>query len=706
MTLGPAPVSAVGVITPIITASPVVLVKKPYTTQPTRQPVKLSTDQAFDGTGTFTVVSGQDKVRFFTAPAGGIELFSGEVFAGWVLSSTVTIYAQGETPSAAEKDITLQLSLTPGSKPVNPPATDTMTSVEVTLDICKSRTQAGVDPDPLSTADKIGVGRFIHLQNPGTRHRAMLIVRKANPENFSGNLILSTKNAQVQAFDAEGPAAGARVDPKSIPNAPMPADGLQFWAQGANLSAALHDTGFQLGVENVDPDGDRVAVTVFKIDKIEARLRATPCKRAAVNNNAKVAAAQAKGDAAGANKAAADFDKKWDTAMPAKSTTQDSKTFDATAITVTRECGDLKLAATVRPAATTLAWQVERADDDTGLAGLPTDAADGDDKHRKVTANATGSFHIHAFVDCNGNGKRGDDEDGLILNVNIVEIAVQAGAANNQIVTHPNYTKARSTAASLTVDSATSQGTFSIVPAIGGSYTDAEFTKHLIAMKVTVKLTGGGAQQRRGTDKITLGYIQQTTGDSVMGTYAGGKTEKEVIFADPIPAGPVESGSPPVLGFPVRDTRGANCNGTGAFIISSSDNDKSNIAAGGEQRVVRFIDSPAIDLDMAHPSTTSGLLSLIVAPSPLASISGSNDFEDFLAAFSSDFDQNFTVVATATWKTTYGTYTAAAGWTDAGAAVTPSGASMTVFSPAKKGDSLNMEHCPPNFVDNLVMDAR
>jgi len=205
---------------------------------------------------------------------------------------------------------------------------------------------------------------------------------------------------------------------------------------------------------------------------------------------------------------------------------------------------------------------------------------------------------------------------------------------------------------------------------------------------------------------VTLGYNQTTTADSVKGTYADGRTLKETIFKLPVPpanigvAGAVVSDPPPPapkhpeLTLPVRDTRGASTQGQGIFIISSTDNAKVNLPKG-EQRTCRFIDPPVIAIRMRHPVTNSAL----------ASISGSNDFEDFLVAFSADWNENFVAIAHATWKTTYGTFAVPGGWTNAAAAVTTA-AAMTVFSPPVKGETTNMERCPPNFVDNLLMDAR
>ena len=395
----------------------------------------------------------------------------------------------------------------------------------------------------------------------------------------------------------------------------------------------------------MDNGCDRVSITVFQIEKVDVTLRGTPCKREAARVNA-MAAGAAKNAAVAADTMRANT-------MPAKSFNTDSTVFGAAAITVVRECGDLKMAATVHPADVKLTWDIAQASDDAAKSDTPTHAADGSDKKLKVTANKTGSFNVFAFVDSNGDKKHNDDEDGVTVNVNMVEMTVPAGAANNKIMKNPAYGNARSGGGSLVVDS----GPTIHAPAAG--YRDLAQANYLISFKVTVKLLGGGADGLRGVTKITLGYIQQTTSDSVHGTYADGRTEKEAIYDNPLPASPVTAGAPAKLAFPVRDTRGAVDNGGGAFIISSQDDDQSNIAAGGQQRIVRMIDSPAIILDLTHPATGAAL----------ASMGGSNNFEVFLVGFSSDYDENFTAIAQATWWTNYGTFAAAAGWTNAGAAV-------------------------------------
>ncbi|MCP4130462.1 MAG: hypothetical protein GY754_05725 [bacterium] len=443
--------------------------------------------------------------------------------------------------------------------------------------------------------------------------------------------------------------------------------------KGDTGSAAKEDTTLE-----IEYTIDRVKIkesikpTVVEFKEIEAKLKCTPRKNA---------------------------DKTAGTANQTKKSTKDSKSLTSAdiaanktvVINIAKGCGKLELKADVLPADVTVSWQVERAVDDTGLTGLPTKSNGVDDKNHILKADSEGSFHLSAFVDNNGNSKRDTNDPGLVLNINMIKIEVMAGAANNKIIKrNTKFNNTRSNATTLVVDSGGTSG-----PAVNASYTDANFLNHAISFKVTVKLTGGGSNQRRGTDKVRLGYIHTTTSDSITGTYPAGKTVKEIIAKNAALPFVITTGTPAKLAFPVRDTRGAALSGAGSFIVTSSDTDKSNIAAGGLKRVVRVMDSPAIIIPLKHPVATT---------TNLTGISGSNDFDMFLSAYSNDFDENYAVVAEASWSAEYGTYTAAAGWTSTGAKITAP-ASMTTYSPPKKGEDTDVERCPPNFVDNCKLDA-
>jgi hypothetical protein len=248
-------------------------------THPARKALQLKTDAPFDGTGTFTCPGG--KVKFFSAATGGTEItFNGtdNVFApgaspawagGATLSGGVTVFAEGANASGGLDDVTARLTLSGGSKPVGPPANGTITSVEVTLDICNSRVSAA-DPVVLSADDKIDKGRLLHKQDPRRYYeRAKLIVRAVKPAAVTGDLEL-VAGPHVKLFAAERwPAvvAPAVPAPEAALASPVtvPAAGGTFWAEGDSLSTALLDGDVTLGIKGVEPEGDKVKITVVKI---------------------------------------------------------------------------------------------------------------------------------------------------------------------------------------------------------------------------------------------------------------------------------------------------------------------------------------------------------------------------------------------------------------------------------------------------------
>ncbi len=264
--------SALHVNPTIVLASSVVVVKKSYT-NPARQQVTLGADQPLNGEATGMFTRSSAAVRFFTAAVAGTEItFNGtdNVLTGQQLTAGMRLFAEGAAPSAALNDVTLALTLSSTSLLVGPPAAATMTAVELTLDVALSRTAAGIDPPVMPVNDKANTGRFVQMREPGFSHeRAMLIVRQPNPSTFAGTLELRPMNGQVEAFTAEIPANGqlAIPNPQPIPTGGIPVDGLRFFAEGVAVStAAVRDTGFQLGIQGLENDGDRVPMTILQIE--------------------------------------------------------------------------------------------------------------------------------------------------------------------------------------------------------------------------------------------------------------------------------------------------------------------------------------------------------------------------------------------------------------------------------------------------------
>jgi hypothetical protein len=273
---------------PVITpATQAVLVKRPYT-NPARKPIKLSTDSAFDGKGTLTRSS--NAVRFFNLATGGTEInFNGtdNVFQGANLTSGVTLFAEGSTPSKAPDDVVLTLTLSGGSKPLKPAVKAKMTAVELTLDICDPRPDSKTEPTPLaqppakapaagSATDKFFLGRPVPVEPEWDAsrpsERATLIIQQVKPAKFKGKLLLKATGGadKVLLFANEAPKKGeTKLDiPFEVATGKVPAKGLKLFVQGNTPSAAARDVRLQLGLDTVDDDGDRVTATAVYIETV------------------------------------------------------------------------------------------------------------------------------------------------------------------------------------------------------------------------------------------------------------------------------------------------------------------------------------------------------------------------------------------------------------------------------------------------------
>lgn len=277
------------IVVPKRARNPATRAREPYT-HPARRPVILRTNTAFDGTATFTW-SPADRVRFFSAAVGGTEIringrdnvFRHNRPPAWVrgasLATGVTVYAEAAAPSSTMDDITLRLSLSGGSRTNGPDDTARATAVELTLDIFKSRPTGGGDPPLISQDDKVHKGRFLlgQKQDPARidttldspHERALVIIRKAVPNDFDGTLRLVAGAGMLQLFENEQPTDGEApiTNPFTIPNADIPADGRRLFLEATHgsVSGSLRDTGLLLGIHDGEREGDRVNVTVLDV---------------------------------------------------------------------------------------------------------------------------------------------------------------------------------------------------------------------------------------------------------------------------------------------------------------------------------------------------------------------------------------------------------------------------------------------------------
>jgi outer membrane protein OmpA-like peptidoglycan-associated protein len=264
---------------PTISAPTAVVVPKPGC-NPRRQRVRLGVDAAFTGTGTFARPS--DAVQFFDAAVAGTKLaFDGtdNVFTDARLLAGVELFVEGRRASAAVDDVVLRLALTVGGQ-AGHTVEAKLTAVELTLDVCASRTSPTAFPPPLPAAAKL-TGRFLHVALPDFSHeRAMLLVRPPVPAGFRGDLVLTPVTDGVQAFADEVPAAGqsavaTATTPLVLPAVNPPAD-RRFFAEGVKDSLLGGETGFHLGLSGVEPEGDRVTMTVGRLEVVETATAAAP----------------------------------------------------------------------------------------------------------------------------------------------------------------------------------------------------------------------------------------------------------------------------------------------------------------------------------------------------------------------------------------------------------------------------------------------
>ncbi|MCP4250937.1 MAG: peptidoglycan-binding protein, partial [bacterium] len=267
-------------VRPELTAPDVVIVRKPHT-NPARRPVQLSVDTAFDGTGTLTVESGETSVRLFDAAAAGNQLAFADgdnVFTSDQLVAGVTLFIEGgPDPSARVDDVELRLLLTVGGQPGFADR-ERLTAVRLTLDIAEERQTPLADPPVLSEADKINPGRPLQVQNvQNDALRALLLVRRAEPEDFAVDLELTVSNRRVNLFrrneEEPAPAQIPLVPPETFSNTTVPTTapalqeaGRRFFVEGARASGAARDTSLQLGLAGIEPDGDRVIVTAIAFE--------------------------------------------------------------------------------------------------------------------------------------------------------------------------------------------------------------------------------------------------------------------------------------------------------------------------------------------------------------------------------------------------------------------------------------------------------
>jgi hypothetical protein len=276
---------ATGAVTPL---RDIVLVKKPYT-KPARVEVILKTDQPFDGNGQLSV-NAPETIHLFPSRTSTTRLTYNSVdnlFTGAQLNPAgpgVSLFAEGVKASAKMGDFVMTLHLLGGTKKAGPNAVGQMTAIELTLDVCAPRVDKNTAPVPLPQApaakaatpnDKFFLGRPVPVQDDAKiQERAMLMVQPVKTAGFIARnlkLVLVSLGNNKTTFAQETPS-NPDVVVETRHTLFSTANATTFFVEGGpKESSAPRDNSYQLGIEGLDGDGDRVSITVVHSEIVSNR---------------------------------------------------------------------------------------------------------------------------------------------------------------------------------------------------------------------------------------------------------------------------------------------------------------------------------------------------------------------------------------------------------------------------------------------------
>jgi hypothetical protein len=204
---------------------------------------------------------------------------------------------------------------------------------------------------------------------------------------------------------------------------------------------------------------------------------------------------------------------------------------------------------------------------------------------------------VLAFIDSNGNGKRDDDEGGAVLPLILVKATLNANlsaghSANVHYITNGTL-------------AAVQTGTFNVASsgATAGMYLGGK-----------VDLVGGGADGRRGLDRVFGGWIQNITLQNVVGSYANNHKTVYIFVSNPpanrlfLPPPPPPAPPPPgpnVIPVPptsLLDTGRPNlASGGDTDTLTSNQLTSRTSLPVGQTILVEAVDSPGLSTPLDHP---------------------------------------------------------------------------------------------------------
>jgi hypothetical protein len=483
----------------------------------------------------------------------------------------------------------------------------------------------------MKASQKLNPGRFVHVQDPGNHHgRALIIVRRVQPDDWQGRLEVRPSDARVGVFLNETGGAALATPIVFLHGPAFPAAGQKRWLQGLSVSGGLRDTGVRLAIPEVDDRCDEVAVTVVRFRNFQATIPVTPARTA----RAGIAAPAPHVFQTGTTPAiaASDFDEDYGANPP------------LVLVEGSILAGQpIELAVQVDPAgaAVPVSWKAIRDrrpapdGDDPKVIALspspPTVARNSGNRLRAtLRANSVGSFHVCPFIDCNGNnnfdfsdasGNRIDREPYFMMNLVLIRVkgktnASVAGASASVVPAAPT---------SATGCAVNSGGW---VPATAAAYSTA-----------TVTVIGGGGNGRRGLDRLFAGWSQHIDQTSTSASTPKGLdifARYQVVPAPPPPAprshreffiftrsgaagtvfGPPPAAPPAVDRCPVLDCSNTASGGTGGDTGTGQWGGTGpfttpipkTAAPIGEEWTVDTLDSPSVGLPAAHDGGLPGVM--------------------------------------------------------------------------------------------------
>ena len=224
---------------------------------------------AWNETLTLAATTGGERIRVFTEPVGGIELPL--IPGGWPFYKAdlpQDLYVEGVSPSADTNDVLLTLTAVPITATTPDPRFSdkialTVLKVDLDVDANYDGTISVDDPDdPI----EVSQGGVVVVTNSAPTNRTEIILRKAQPASWNGDLVL-TKTAggeKITVFTA--PVGGTAITfngtDNKFANSALPKS---LFVQGEIPSTTVRDVSLRL---TSDPLGclDEITLTVLKVE--------------------------------------------------------------------------------------------------------------------------------------------------------------------------------------------------------------------------------------------------------------------------------------------------------------------------------------------------------------------------------------------------------------------------------------------------------